>query len=178
MDEQQPGRRHSIRLKNYDYAREGAYFVTICTADRKATLTGPAYRAIIEQTWTDLPNHYPNVQVDEFVVMPNHVHGIIVLTSEGNGWAGLRPAPTDEIASTQPAKEYPLSEIVRAFKSFSARRINEVRQTPGIPFWQRNYYEHIIRNDIDLYEIREYIVNNPASWELDEQNPERRRDSR
>ena len=178
MDQHRPGRRHSIRLKDYDYTQVGAYFVTICTADRKATLIVPAYRSVIEQAWSDLPSHYSNVQLDEFVVMPNHVHGIIVLTNEGKGWAGLRPAPTDASAPAEPAKQYPLSEIVRAFKSFSARRINEVRQTPGLPLWQRTYYEHVIRNDIDLNEIRQYIVNNPTSWELDEQNPERRRDSR
>ncbi|MGQ9563976.1 MAG: transposase, partial [Thermogutta sp.] len=77
------------------------------------------------------------------------------------------PAPTDH---TQP-RRYPLPEIIRQFKTFSARRINETRRTPGVPVWQRNYYEHIIRNDESLNRIREYIANNPAQWEMDRENP-------
>ena len=98
-----------------------------------------------------------------FSIMPNHVHGIIVLCS-GDVGAGFKPAPTE-------TKQYGLPEIVRALKTYSSRRINEIRNTPGTPVWQRNYYEHIIRNDGELNRIREYIVNNPEQWEEDENNP-------
>jgi hypothetical protein len=78
--------------------------------------------------------------------------------------AGLRPAPTI-------VNRYGLPEIIRAFKAFSSRRINELRGTPGIPIWQRNYYEHVIRDEEDLNQIREYIINNPLKWDLDGENP-------
>ncbi|MBU4305614.1 MAG: transposase [Candidatus Omnitrophica bacterium] len=87
--------------------------------------------------------------------MPNNIHGIVVLT----GRAGLEPAPTGK---------YGLSEIVRQFKTFSSKRVNKVRNTQGGPMWQRNYYEHVIRNDNELNLIREYINNNPVNWKTDE----------
>jgi len=92
--------------------------------------------------------------------MPNHVHGVVVLKNVG---AGLRPAPT-------PLPRPPLPEIVRAFKAFSSRRINEARHTPGILVWQRNYYERIVRNDAELNRIRDYITGNPMHWAQDEHN--------
>ena len=115
---------------------------------------------VVLSCWADIPDHYSTVTLDLFVVMPNHVHGIIILTDVG---AGLKPAPT---------KRNPLSEIVRAFKTFSARRINEYRNTAGSPVWQRNYYEHVIRNERELNQIREYISTNHLKWGLDGENPE------
>lgn len=89
--------------------------------------------------------------------------------------AGLKPAPTNpaptRVGLNPTPTKHGLPEIVRALKTFSARRINEMRNTPGVPIWQRNYYEHIIRNDESLHRIREYIVNNPAQWALDRENP-------
>ena len=166
--------RRSIRLPGYDYAQPGAYFVTICT-HRRACLFGRVVDGemrlndagrIVQASWDDLPNHYPHVQLDAFVVMPNHVHGIIILTDDVVAiGAGLRPAPIRPAPITQPTtKRHPLSEIVRAFKSFSSRRINQLRGTPGTRTWQRNYYEHIVRNEGDLHRIRAYIANNPAKW--------------
>jgi putative transposase len=90
--------------------------------------------------------------------MPNHIHGIILINDV---WAGLKPAHT---------KRYPLSEIVRAFKTFSARRINTARNAIGVPVWQRNYYEHIIRDNEELNIIREYINNNVINWNSDNEN--------
>jgi putative transposase len=112
--------------------------------------------------WNELPNHYPCVTCDTFVVMPNHIHGIIVVRDTIVG-AGLKPAPT----------RHGLPEIIRGFKTFSARRINDLRESPGIPIWQRNYYEHIIRNEEELARIREYTANNPLQWENDRENPSR-----
>ncbi len=118
---------------------------------------------IVQDAWVDLPNHYPNVELDEFVVMPNHVHGIIIIMDDDESTmvgAGLKPAPTNALSY----KHYPLSEIVRAFKTFSARRINEIRGAGGVSVWQRNYYEHIIRNDDELNRTRKYIIDNPSRW--------------
>ncbi|GIV83933.1 MAG: hypothetical protein KatS3mg052_0940 [Candidatus Roseilinea sp.] len=163
--------RRSIRLKGYDYSQAGAYFITICTKDR-ACLFGEvvngemrlnALGQIVHGVWNNLPNHYAGVEMDAFVVMPNHVHGIVVIVG-----AGFKPAPTTTTAPT--TTRHGLPEIVRQFKTFSARRINEMRGTPGVSVWQRNYYEHIIRNEESLHRIREYIANNPLKWELDREN--------
>src|SRR5690606_14708745 len=152
--------RRSIRLPEWDYAHPGAYFVTICTHRRECTLADivdgdvrlSTEGKIVRQCWNDLPARYPHVDLDAFVIMPNHVHGIIVLT-EGDDvvGAGLRPAPTGD---SSPVRRHGLPEIVRALKSFSARRINEHRGTPGLPVWQRSYYERIIRNDRELAATR------------------------
>ena len=156
-------RRRPLRLPYYDYASAGAYFITICTW-RRTCLFGDvrdgAMRMnrsgeIVETCWRDLPNHYPHVKLDSFVVMPNHLHGIIVL----------------EPAADLPEKRSAIPEIVRAFKSFSARRINTLRNASGRSLWQRGYYEHVVRNEIPLAEIREYIDSNPARWLADHNHP-------
>jgi putative transposase len=191
--------RRSIRLKGYDYAQAGAYFVTICAHGREClfgeVLGGEmrlnAYGDIVAQCWDDLPRHYPTVGLDAFVVMPNHVHGIVVLTdpatpapaNAGVVGAGLRPARVgaagggadgEVVGEATPAGRRPappLSEVVRAFKSFSARRVNELRGTGGASVWQRNYYEHIIRNERSLGMVRDYIAGNPARWNADQLHP-------
>ncbi|MCC7447866.1 MAG: transposase [Anaerolineae bacterium] len=166
--------RRSVRLQGYDYAQSGAYFVTVCTHNREclfgeivaeAMVLNP-FGIIVQDQWDNLPRHYPHLELDAFVVMPNHMHGIIVLTDPVG--AGLRPAPT-----TVPTidKRYGLPEIVRALKAFSARQINDCRESPGVPVWQRNYYEHIIRNEKALDAIRRYIEDNPLRWALDVDNP-------
>lgn len=156
--------RRSIRLKDYDYACPGAYFVTICTFQRESILGEviddrvqlSEMGSIVQWGWKSLPEHY-NVQLDGWIVMPNHVHGIIILPDlkTEKVRAGLRPAPT---------KIHGLPEIVRSLKSFSSRKINELRDSPGVPVWQRNYYEHVIRNERSLNEIRWYIKHNPSRW--------------
>ncbi len=178
--------RRSIRLRDYDYSQSGAYFVTICSWSREC-LFGDVVNGemrlnesgeMVIRTWEDLPNHYGNVTLDEFIIMPNHVHGIVILFS-GDVGAGLKPAHSDADMDSNraglkpaPTKQHGLSEIVRAFKTYSARRINEIRNTPSLPVWQRNYYEHIIRNEDELNRIQEYIINNPLQWAEDENNPE------
>lgn len=112
------------------------------------------YSELVNFTWNDLPNHISNIRLDAFVVMTNHAHGIIVIT---------------DTESTKPLKQpQPLPEIVRPFKTFSAQRINQIRQTPGIPVWQRNYWDRIIRDESELNRIGEYIINNPRNWYDDE----------
>lgn len=134
--------RRSIRLEGYDYSQPGAYFVTICTYQREelfgqvkdGRMCPNRLGAIVQSTSCNLPYHYPHVKLDAFCLMPNHVHGILVLVDD------------DIVSCAKPIIRHALPEIVRAFKSFSARRINTIRRTPGFPVWQRNYYEHIIRN--------------------------------
>ena len=111
---------------------------------------------IVEACWLALPGHYPRVILDSFVVMPNHFHGLVALTS------GI-----DSEDKSSP----PLFEIVRAFKSFSSRQINARRHSPGIAVWQRGYHEHIARRDEALDRIRAYIETNPLRWHLDKENP-------
>ncbi len=160
--------RRSIRLKGYDYSQNGAYFLTVCTHNRECLLGEITdgemvlneYGKIVDECWRGLPNHYQNMQLDYFVVMPNHFHGIIMINTVG---AGLKPAPTKT--------KHGLSEFIRALKTFSSKQINQIRNTPGISVWQRNYWEHIIRDEKSLENIRNYIINNPAQWEEDENNP-------
>ena len=167
--------RRLTRLKDYDYSQPGGYFITICTKNRSC-LFGVVdndrvilnqYGEIIQISWLALPEHYHNVELDVFVIMPNHIHGIIFLTDVG---AGLKPAPT-----VSPGYCHPLPEIVRGFKTFSSRKINELRNMSGTALWQRNYFEHVIRREESLEKIREYIETNPLRWALDKENPVNRR---
>jgi putative transposase len=179
-DEKQHHRR-SIRLRDHNYAEPGAYFVTLCTEGHLCLfgeVEGDIVRLnpsgqIVEQAWRDLPNHYPYMELDVFVVMPNHVHMIVILTERSSlVGAGFKPALTPVPARTPDApKRYGLGEIIRAFKTFSSRQINKCRGTPGASLWQRNYYEHIIRHERALRHIRGYIVENPQRWAHDRENP-------
>ena len=161
------------RLRGYDYARGGYYFVTVCTHNRaewfgrieNGNMTPNEYGNIVSSCWDDLLSHYANVKLDEFVVMPNHVHGIIVI--ENNVGNGLKPFPT----------QHGLSEIMRGFKTFSSRRINETINN-GIKFhWQKSFYDKIVRDEKSLDDIRKYIRENPFKWESDSENPDVIRDS-
>lgn len=177
-----PDKRHrrSIRLQGYDYSQAGAYFVTMCAQDRgclfgdiidgKMALNDPG--RIVERCWKDIPAHFRHVESDEFMVMPNHVHGIIVLMDSPVGATHASPLPmTGRIQNPRGPRCRSLASIVGSFKSAVAKRINEMRDTPGASVWQRNYYEHIIRDDGSMNRIREYIANNPVQWELDRENP-------
>jgi REP element-mobilizing transposase RayT len=157
-------RRRALRLKGYDYAQAGAYFVTICVRDRTClfgNVVGGEMRVndfgrLLDAAWRALPHHYPHVDLDRFVVMPNHFHGIVV----------LRPVE-DCRGEIRAGERHGLPEIVRAFETFSARRINEFRGTHGVPVWQRNYYEHVIRDEADYRRIAEYVAENPRRWSED-----------
>jgi len=161
--------RHSMRLQHYDYAKTGAYFVTICTHNRTCTfgeVTGSLMiqneaGRMVESIWCAIPGHYSNVSIDAFVVMPNHVHGILFITKD---LVGARFIATESIAPN-------LGEVVRAFKARYSHAINKIHGK-GTLLWQRNYYEHVVRDEDDLMRIREYIENNPTQWALDEENPE------
>ncbi len=186
-----PGQRHrrSIRLHGYDYTQAGACFITVCTHNREC-LFGDVVDGemrlneiglIVQDEWMKTAVLRPCVVLDAFVVMPNHVHGIIVLTGDCRGT--LQRAPTDHRAPTahgthtieqfgKPTSNS-IPTIVRLFKSAATKRINEYRRTLGVPIWQRNYYEHVIRSEESLKRIREYIVHNPSRWAMDQGNPAR-----
>ncbi|MBL7156653.1 MAG: transposase [Candidatus Omnitrophica bacterium] len=182
------GNRKSIRLKNYDYTQDGMYYVTVCVNDRKCIfgdvsdgkmiLNNEGY--MVDEWWRKLPEHFPNVEVDESIVMPNHLHGIIVIVGAPLVGAlnGINDRATIKVAhtATSPAtiKVAPtLGEIIGAFKSITTNeyiRNVKINNWPrfGKHLWQRNFYEHVIRDEQDSNRIREYIINNPGQWERDE----------
>ena len=170
--------RRSIRLPYYDYRLGGAYFVTICTTQRRAlfakiegdSVSLNRHGRIVAEEWLRGPETRSNVVLDEFIVMPNHFHAIVVLqTSIGS----QRPAPLHPfIPLARRVLPGSLGAVVRAFKSASAKRINEERQTPGTPVWQLNYYERILRSH-ELDRAREYVRYNPLKWADDPNNPSR-----
>jgi REP element-mobilizing transposase RayT len=178
--------RRSIRLKNYDYSTVGAYFVTICVKNRdplfgnvfdNKIILNDAGQMIVTE-WEVLPTRFPTIELDEFVVMPNHFHAILVINPAG---AGLVPAlavpalnQTTKRATTRVAPT--LGDMLGAFKSITTHRyIQGVKQHGWLPFdrrlWQRNYWEHIIRDETSLHKIRQYIQHNPARWLGDQLHP-------
>lgn len=188
--------RRSIRLKGYDYAQEGAYYVTIVIL-RRGCLLGQVvnkemnlspYGEIVQKWWEEIPVHFSNVETGAFVIMPNHVHGIIYIL-DGRGTV---PVPKDdgEITisenndmsgviqggKTPPLQKFngtpTLGQIVAYFKYQSTKEMNKVETAGAVTkFWQRNYYEHIIRDEQDLQNKTDYIEANPLLWDEDDENP-------
>jgi len=163
--------RHSIRLKGYDYSQAGAYFVTIVAWQREmifgviveGEMVLNEFGEIVSEKWQWLESHYPFVELGVWVVMPNHFHGILVIHDDRRG--GSRSAPT-------PTKRKPLGGLIGAFKTVSTKHINLLRDTEGQVVWQRNYYEHIIRDEREMDRITRYIESNPAAWAKDAENPD------
>ena len=154
-------RRKQLRLKHYDYKQNGLYFITICIQNRECLLGEindqiTVYEAgeMLKEIWKNMPLYYNGVHTHEFIVMPNHIHGIMELSSS----------------------ELSLTTIIQRFKTLTTTKyINGVRHNHWYPFrkklWQRNYYEHVIRDEKSLEEIQKYIVNNPYHWEEDVLHP-------
>jgi putative transposase len=170
-----PHRRRCIRLSHFDYSQPGAYFVTICTHNRQPTL-GEIRSGImgmnesgslVAETWQWLSKQYPYVQLGEWTVMPNHFHGILIITDRSGG---SRPALRRRLRRGETAPTKPLGRLVGAFKTVSTKRINEFHKTLGEVFWQRSYFDHVIRSENSFFKISEYIINNPLSWHLDKEN--------
>ena len=167
--------RRSIRLRDYDYSQPGAYFVTLCV-EHRLPLLGSIHEGqmhlsppgeMVATVWTNLEKYY-RVGVDEFVVMPNHIHGIVVLS----GHTG-----EDRDGATVPTPALSLSTVMQRFKTFTAHQYGkgvEVQGWPRYPkrLWQHRFHEHVIRNERELAAIREYIVNNPRQWHVDRENPD------
>jgi len=193
--------RRSIRLPSYDYAQRGAYFVTICTYEKECLFDDAHMRGVIERSWTIIVNPEARIDDGDLVVMPNHVHGVVWIHEDALVGArhhtaglertkyplavpGLSPQPRFGASPLHPGVRSPfalctgsLGAIVGSFKSSAARRINNIRRTPGAPVWQRSYHDHIIRNEEDLRRVREYIRDNPRKWVEDPENPLNRRQS-
>jgi putative transposase len=202
MTKQEHPRRKSIRLQGYDYSQEGVYFVTLVTKHREplfgeiinGEMSLNEFGEIVKFTWHDLLNHNPNIDLDEFIIMPNHVHGIINIVGAGSQPApgsqpasGSQPAPGSQFAPNnrvglEPGVEnrvgleptptkISLMEIMRQFKTFSARRINTLRLTTGTSVWQRSFYDHVIDTGEEYENFADYIFTNPQNWLKDKERP-------
>ena len=220
--------RRSIRLKGFDYSHPGICFITICTYHHRHHLFGEirngvmqlnAFGSIVADEWMKSAAIRAEIELDEFVVMPNHIHGIVMIMDDctapdgkgdrpepnncampnGRGDLPVAPTPRDDVPSLMPVDPttrdgvpsmipvVPTScveqaacvalphgpapksfgALVAGFKSAATKRINEIRHAPGAPVWQRNYWEHMVRNEMELNRIRQYIINNPMKWKSD-----------
>ena len=177
-------RRKNQRLKNFDYSLNGYYFVTICTQNRnnyfgdftKNQMNVNGAGRMVESIWNEIPIFYAGVDVDQFIVMPNHCHGIIILNNVGATPCGCPDTQLGQARGPAPTNNrFSLSDIVHRFKSLTTARYRYgVRHNGWHPFqgrlWQRNYYDRIIRNDSELNRIRKYIIENPINWSFDKEN--------
>lgn len=192
--------RRSIRLKDYDYSRLGVYFLTLCLRDKKCLLGNIASGEMVlndagksvQSIWNDLSKRFSTITLDKHIMMPNHMHGIIICRGEpcvrpesclNHEAVNKKDADNDKNLGEHKVRPYgtlsnSLGRIVQAFKSVTTHEyIIGVKENGWPPFpgklWQRNYYEHIVRNEDKLNKIREYIQNNPLRWQFDRENPER-----
>ncbi len=191
--------RRSIRLPEYDYSQEGVYYITICTQDRRCLFGGiingrvklSEYGKIAERFWRDMTEYCDGILLDTFVIMPNHMHAIIVIigdvirrgevASPLGGTVDISGKPGDGIEIpgevTSPLRgtgKHTLGQILAFYKYQTTKSINAIKNTPGNKIWQRNYWEHVIRNEKSLHKIRGYIRDNPWHWASDDENPERK----
>ncbi len=180
--EPQKQHRQSIRLRQYDYSWPGAYFVTICVREKDCVLGEivngemrlSEWGQIVHEFWDTLPAHFQNIAIDCRVTMPNHNHAIINIRHDRRGAVAAPSVAAPNISETgeetSPLR-LTLGQIVAYYKYQTTKRLNELRGTPGVPFWQRNYWEHVIRDEMDLNRIQQYIENNPLRWREDQLNP-------
>ncbi len=186
--------RRSIRLHEYDYSAAGAYFVTLCAFQRECLFGEIVDGEIVlnemgrtvAAEWEKTPTMRPNVSLDVFAIMPNHIHGILFVRDDIVGAHCMHPDDVHmgadrahvgavetraHISAPLRRQSGSIGSILAGFKSATTKRINQYRNNPGCPVWQRNYYERVIRNDRELARAREYIVDNPMKWALDKENP-------
>jgi putative transposase len=166
------------RLKDYNYSQEGYYFVTICTKDREEwfgnieqeSVNLSRYGKIAHDFWVGIPTHFENVAIDELSVMPNHMHGILIIEGDMVGNAYMRSHQRNAfMRSLQNRTNMLLSKIIQQYKASVTRKINSLEG--GLHFgWQKSFYDHVIRNDRSLDNLRQYIINNSLKWELDIEN--------
>jgi len=180
----------TARLKFWDYASWGGYFITICVKDHKNMFGNIENGQMVlnelgkqaTNFWNILPEHFSHVHIDEYVFMPNHMHGIIMIQSQHENKSAIKIDAINGVSTNSdsygviPSDKNPmlnnsLSTIIRWYKGRTTYEINKL--IPKKFQWQARFYEHVIRNEADLHRVREYIVNNPLSWELDEENVNR-----
>ncbi len=170
------GNRRSIRLKNRDYALRDQYFVTICAHERRCVfgsvadgrLVPTALGRLVRECWVAIPQHFHVVTLDEFVIMPNHLHGVITLTPlVGAQHRCALPGG----ATANGVAPGSLGAIIRSFKAIVARRAHKELGWKG-PIWQRNYFERVLRDGKEFSDVSRYIMENPKKWEMDRENPE------
>jgi len=171
-----------VRLKALDYAENGLYFITICTYQRENTLgridqAGVRLSAIgkvVEEEWLRIPMMRPNIELDDYVIMPNHLHGILIVQDPAGQEFAEKPATNGrtQCAPTEfRRRPRSLGSIVAGFKAATTSRVSRRFWIEGAPLWQRNYYEHVIRNDADADSLRRYMQANPERWAEDVDNP-------
>ncbi len=195
--------RKQLRYKDFDYSNPGYYFITICSDDKeeifgrieKGKMILSEYGWIVDKCWNLIPEHFTNVELDQFQIMPNHLHGIIIINPVGDGspipYKGKQNNMSpihDKIAieneinsekiNVRDGKPVPnvknsrLSDIVAYFKYMATKEVNLISKTPGKKIFQRSFYDRIIRNEKELYNIRKYIIENPLRWKYEKETPE------
>jgi putative transposase len=186
--------RRSRRLRGYDYSQAGAYFITVCTCNRECLLGEIAdgemrlndAGRMMQAVWDELPSHYAGIDTDAFIIMPNHIHAIVVIVGAApcgrpDSDAGQARGQNDngQAQGLAPTRNTTLSlaDVVHRFKTMTTKRYADGVKQIGWPafsghLWQRNYYEHVIRDEGDLNRIRQYVMDNPARWAEDENNPD------
>ena len=175
--------RRTIRMDGYDYSRSGFYFVTICTNDRACifgeVMEGEMYSneigEVVQEEWLQTEIIREEICLDSFVIMPNHLHGIIIIQNDERENRAITKDTNVGAHGGAPVTRFKktLGSLIAGYKSGTTTRVNRMRGTPHRKVWQRNYYEHIIRNENDLYNSRKYIEENPVRWDLDKENPAR-----
>ncbi len=168
--------RQSIRLKGFDYSADGAYFLTICVRNRECLLGEIQdkkmilnnYGEMVREIWEGLPDKVSDIDLDEYVIMPNHFHAILLIHKSVDSSKIYSNLDVNEAKSR---RKMILPKVVGRFKMLTAKAINQSREIEGA-FWQRNYYENVIRSEEDVQRVREYIINNPIQWEMDENHPD------
>jgi len=167
----EPFNRRSIRLKGYDYSQNGGYFITICTANRlclfgeiiDGEMVLNEFGNIVDKCWLEIPKHHPSVRLEEYIIMPNHIHGILVIHDD-IGVQNFEPLRIEN--KFQKIIPHSIGSIIRGFKIGVTKYFRQ--NTDIYNVWQRNYYEQIIKDDISFDTICKYIINNPINWEVDE----------
>ena len=165
-------------LSDYDYSTSGYYFVTVCSKDREewfgkienGEMRLNTVGEIARNSWAEIPLHLQHIEIDEFSVMPNHIHGILIINESMVGNAYMRSHQRNAFMhSLQDRTKMLLSKVIQQYKASVTRKINSSESSHHFA-WQKSFYDHVIRNDRSLDNLRQYIVNNPLKWELDIEN--------
>ncbi len=171
--------RKRLRLAQYDYAKQGAYFVTVCVFEKMCILGDivhgqmreNGYGRVIHDIWDRLPERYGNIKLDYCVMMPNHFHGIVMITNTDVGAGSPGPYGSIIAGGETPPLRPTLSRVMGYFKYETTKRINGMRNTPGMKLWQRSFHDRVIRDEREWNDIRQYIEYNPQQWADDAENP-------